>query len=93
MFLQEFVEKFTKQYLKQYLPTKNVSIEVQVSYPKHEGRFNVLMKLGIGKTKNAIITSGWYNVVKAYGLEEGEIVSFHFWECKKGDLHLSIIHV
>ena len=84
---------FTKTYLKNYLPTTNDSIEVTVSSPELSRRYPVSMKIGLGKKKKAIITTGWFNIVKRFGLLEAQVVCFHFWECRHGELKLSISHL
>lgn len=85
---------FTKMYLKRYLPSTNTSIQVTVDTIGDPMKIPVSMKLGLGKNKKAIITTGWYNVVKQFDLEEDEVVCFDFWEhIRTGELRLTIIHV
>ena len=85
---------FTKMYLKRYLPSTNTSIQVTVDTIGDPMKIPVSMKLGLGKSKKAIITTGWYNVVQEFGLEEAEVVCFDFWESiRDGEMHLTIIHV
>ena len=48
------------------------------------------MKIAKGKSKNAIIATGWSKAMKTYEIEEGDICIFEFFLMRTGKLGLLI---
>jgi hypothetical protein len=65
---------------------------VEVHCTSSDEIFEVRMKKGMG-TNQAIMTSGWDDVVKEYNFEEDDIVLFCFDPKRSGGLNLLLVHM
>jgi hypothetical protein len=72
-------------YLKMYLVNA-----VYLEYTDNTACFKVKMKMGKGKSKNAIITSGWSKAMQTYKSKEGSICLFEFFITRSGKIGLMI---
>ena len=86
---QVFGAGFSKLHLQRYLDD---AIRVQVHCTSNDEMFEVRMKKGMG-TNQAIMTSGWDDVVKEYNFEEDDIVLFCFDPKRSGGLNLLLVHM
>jgi hypothetical protein len=86
---QVFGARFSKLHLQRYLDD---AIRVEVHCTSSDEIFEVRMKKGMG-TNQAIMTSGWDDVVKEYNFEEDDIVLFCFDPKSSGGLNLLLVHM
>ena len=85
---QWFLKLFTDDYLANYMSgVEATKVEVYNSC-YHDNALEVFLKAV--KDGRAIITRGWTKVVHAYGMQEGTLRAFRFFNsiCSQNDLHL-----
>ena len=66
------------------------AMKVKVFHPDYNEHREVVMKAV--KDGRAIVTRGWTKVVRAYGMQEGTLWAFRFFNTvgSQNDLHLSL---
>ena len=87
---QWFLKLFTDDYLANYM-TRVEATKVKVyNSCYHDNALEVFLKAV--KDGQAIVTRGWTKVVRAYGMQEGTLWAFRFFNTvgSQNDLHLSL---
>src|SRR4051812_25053264 len=89
---QWFPKLFTDEYLAIYMTgVEETKVKVYNSC-YHDNALEVFLK--VVKNGQAIVTRGWTKVVCAYGMQEGTLWAFRFFNTvgSQNDLHLSLHH-
>ena len=85
---QWFPKLFTDDYLANYM-TRVEATKVKVYNPRyHDNALEDFLK--VVKDGRGIVTRGWTKVVRAYGMQEGTLWAFRFFNTvdSQNDLHL-----
>ena len=82
--MQYFNKDFTETYLKNYISEKPKNIRVSC------GGWTVRVKIKMGVSSQALLTTKWLRVVEHEVLEPGNIVIFRFRKSPTGRLRLDV---
>ena len=87
---QWFLKLFTDDYLANYMTGVEATKVKVYNSCYHDNALEVFLKAV--KDGRAIITRGWTKVVRAYGMQEGTLWAFRFFNTidSQNDLHLSL---
>ena len=87
---QWFPELFTNDYLANYMTGVEATKVKVYNSCYHDNALEVFLKAV--KDGRAIVTRGWTKVVRAYGMQEGTLWAFRFFNTigSQNDLHLSL---
>ena len=87
---QWFPKLFTDDYLTNYMTGVEATKVKVYNSCYHDNALEVFLKAV--KDGRAIVTRGWTKVVRAYGMQEGTLWAFRFFDTigSQNDLHLSL---
>ena len=87
---QWFPKLFTDDYLANYMTGVEATKVKVYNSCYHDNALEVFLKAV--KDGRAIVTRGWTKVVRAYGMQEGTLCAFRFFNTvgSQNDLHLSL---
>jgi len=87
---QWFLKLFTDDYLANYMTGVEATKVKVYNSCYHDNDLEVFLKAV--KDGWAIVTRGWTKVVRAYGMQEGTLWAFRFFDTigSQNDLHLSL---
>ena len=87
---QWFPKLFTDDYLAKYMTVVEATKVKVYNSCYHDNALEVFLKAV--KDGRAIVTRGWTKVVRAYGMQEGTLWAFRFFNIigSQNDLHLSL---